>query len=396
MAKANKTTTAPPVVQPVPATQPKDEADTFRFFYEKVAPWVNHGTVYGFEMHEEMVKPTILEYECAIYALAPVTTGTVLGITGGRRGHLFYFHPSFYVVDLGLISEKPVTGGIIVRTHDDVVVGGWRGESGGLFRHDARHEMGTGQEDFYSRRSPIISIPMPDRKDGVLALVHSAAERKTYGLTTSGKIISLSDDARRTKMEARVETQVPAMLAPALALLPDGSLLGGCEEGQLWQWHPGQPAVEKLGIYTPVEKGKRYLAAVQSLLLSDNGLIYGGTATDGFIFSYEPNRRKLINLGKPNRQSFIRALTEGHEGLIYGIVEEPKGLAHVFTYDPQHGGFEDLGLLSTFIPAQWTPHSLGAICTGIHGEIYLGESDTLSHLFVYHPPVVRQVRKELQ
>lgn len=48
-----------------------------------------------------------------------------------------------------------------------------------------------------------------------------------------------------------------------------------------------------------------------------------------------------------------------------------------------------LGLLNTFISTQWSAHSIGALCTGIHGEIYAGESDTISHLFVYYPPVAR-------
>ena len=72
------------------------------------------------------------------------------------------------------------------------------------------------------------------------------------------------------------------------------------------------------------------------------------------------------------------------------MVQEPQGLARLFTYDPQTGGFEDLGLLSTFITAQWTPHAIGAMCTGRNGEIFLGESDNISHFFVYYPPVMRR------
>lgn len=374
------------VHRPVVNTQPVGP-EKFRFFYDKAAPWVNRGSVYGFPMHEEMAEPTILEGECAIGALTALDTGSVLGVTTGKRPHAFYYHPSFYVVDLGLLAHAPADGAAIVRTHNEVVVGGWRGKCGGLFRHDAAREFGTGQEDFYSKRDPVQVIPLPGKGEGVLALAYDAAEEAVYGITTQNRIFRLRDDAKRPQILARAD----AALAPVLARLPDGRYLGACEEGRLWQYRPGDRSIERLAAQAPCERGKRYVAGVGSLLMASNGLVYGGTSVDGFFFSFDPASGTLVNLGKPHRQAFIRALTEGHEGLIYGIVREPQGLAHLFTYDPLTGGFEDLGLLSTFITVQWTPHAIGALCTGRNGELFLGESDSISHLFVYYPPVVRKV-----
>ena len=130
---------------------------------------------------------------------------------------------------------------------------------------------------------------------------------------------------------------------------------------------------------------KRYAAGVQSLVVTREGTLYGGTSTDGFLFRYDPFDGRVVNLGKPNRQSHIRALVEGHDGRLYGLVEEPEGMAHLFIYDPSAGGFEDLGVVGAAFPQHWTAHSLGSMSVGPHGEIYLGETDTLSHLFVYHP-----------
>ena len=381
---ATDETAAPETKQPT-VSNPTGDSDPVRFFYDKVSPWVNRGAVYGFEMHEELCEPSIVEHESAICALAVVSTGTVLGVTSGNRGHLFYFHPSFYVADLGVISERPVTGGAIAATHGDVVVAGWHGEKGGLVRHNAAREFGTGQEDFRSRKDPVTPVPLPGPEDGVNAVAYNSAEHKVYGLTTTSLIISLHDDAE----EVQVECELSSEPAPALLVLPDGSLLGAGAHGQLWQYRPGGRRAENLGAYGPCEKGKRYVAGVQSLLLSESGLVYGGTSTDGFVFAYDPARRQLVNLGKPHRQSFVRALVEGHDGTIYGVVQEPQGIARLFCYDPEARGFEDLGVLNTFIPIQWAPHSIGAMCVGLHGEIYLGEDDTISHLFVYHPPVVR-------
>lgn len=376
-----------PVMPDVVAVQPAATEQKFRFFYDKVAPWVKRGAVYAFPMHEETVPPTILEGECAICALAAVGTGAVFGITSGRRSHAFYYHPSFYVVDLGVISGEPVVGGAVVSLPGDLVVGGWRGaRGGGLFRHDASFEFGTGQEDFYARRDKIVPIPVPGKGGGVLALVYHPAEKCVFGITTDSLLIRLDNDRMRPQIAARLE----GAPAATLVVLPDGRLVGAREEGRLWQYHPGARRAELLDAFAPCENGKRYVAAVGSLVVAGDGAVYGGTMEGGFLFSWNPASGRLVNLGKPHRQAFISCLVEGREGLIYGIVQEPRGLARLFTYDPSGGGFDDLGLLSAFITVPWTPHAIGAMCVGLSGEIYLGERDNISHLFVYHPPVVRR------
>jgi len=39
----------------------------------------------------------------------------------------------------------------------------------------------------------------------------------------------------------------------------------------------------------------------------------------------------------------------------------------------------------------WHGYEFDAACTGEWGEIYLGESDRVSHLFLYFPPVRRRL-----
>lgn len=89
----------------------------------------------------------------------------------------------------------------------------------------------------------------------------------------------------------------------------------------------------------------------------------------------------------PARQSNVRALAEGRDGLIYGVVEEPKGMAHLFVFDPAERGFTDLGIVASSFPEYWIAHSIGALSVGPFGEVYLGETDRLGHPFIYHPPI---------
>ena len=51
---------------------------------------------------------------------------------------------------------------------------------------------------------------------------------------------------------------------------------------------------------------------------------------------------------------------------------------------------DDRHLLSWLRRADRRGVDIGAVCTGIHGEIFRGESDTLSHLFAYYPPAARR------
>ncbi len=65
-------------------------------------------------------------------------------------------------------------------------------------------------------------------------------------------------------------------------------------------------------------------------------------------------------------------------------------MAHLFRFDPAGRSFTDLGVLGAAFPECWTAHSLGALAVGPHGEVYIGETDDISHLFVYYPPVARR------
>lgn len=361
-------------------------AEKSQYFTQKAYPYINEGTVYGFELSEELVEPTILPYESSISALFSMSSGNVFGLTSGNKSHLFYFNHSFFVVDVAVISENETKGGALIEVESGALIGGWHEISGdgGLFFHNASSEVGTGLENFIGSKYPVEFISMPYKNDGVCALAYNEQIGKVFGLTTPGNKIFSFDLASQTVTE---EAEIESGLEHVLTILPDGSCLGACAEGQLWNYEPETGKLNMLDLYTPSQKGKRYAAGVQSLICSKSGKIYGGTSTDGFLFEYDHESSRLVNLGKPNRQSNIRALAEGEAGLIYGIVEEPHGMAHLFTFDTLNRGFSDLGIVSSYSPAYWTAHSIGCICKGCNGEIFLGETDTISHLFIYYPPV---------
>ncbi|MFH1968860.1 MAG: hypothetical protein ABIJ53_00920, partial [Verrucomicrobiota bacterium] len=278
-----------------------------------------------------------------------------------------------HVAELG---QGPVAGGALVDLGNEEILGGWHGkDGGGLFRHNIRLEATQGMEQFLGEISPVEFLPAPQKGEGVSTLIFNRSHRTVYGLTAPGNFLfSLAVDNKKAQpqMLAKIEGA-----SPVLALLQDGRLLGTYAEGRFWEYEPFQAKLQVLNVHAPCQSGKRYVAGVASLLVSSDDTVYGGTAVDGYLFRYDPVSGNLVNLGKPNRQSYIRALVEGHDGLIYGIVDEPKGMAHLFNYDPAGQGFCDLGIIGTTIPEYWFAHSIGTMSVGPFGEIFLGETDAI-------------------
>lgn len=368
----------------VPALEAGAEAGQAEVYRTKAFPFVRTGSVYCFPLSEALVPPAIPPGESAILTLLALSSGTTYGLTGGEAGHFFYFHPAFGVTHLGTIGTGPVTGGALVQPSGEEIIGGWWGaEGGGLFRHRTTTEAGQGMEQFRGgvTQSEDLALPIPG--EGISTLVFEPLTGLVYGLTQpSGFLFALDPLTGESNVIARIEAAAHVLLA-----LPDGSLLGAFAEGRLWQYTPGQDAPQALDAFAPCQMGKRHVAGVGCLVLAANGLVYGGTTTDGYLFRYDPATQVLVNLGKPNRQSFIRALVEGHDGHLHGVIEEPNALAHLFKYDPYVGGFTDLGIVCSAFPEYWQAHSLGSLCVGPFGEIFLGETDRISHLFIYYPPV---------
>lgn len=72
----------------------------------------------------------------------------------------------------------------------------------------------------------------------------------------------------------------------------------------------------------------------------------------------------------------------GEDNCIYGIAG--KDCCHLFKYNPEEGDLRDLGILHVSSPRCWHGYEFDAAVTGEKGEIYFGENDRISHLFVYY------------
>jgi hypothetical protein len=59
----------------------------------------------------------------------------------------------------------------------------------------------------------------------------------------------------------------------------------------------------------------------------------------------------------------------------------------LFAFDPQGGGFQDLGILAVDRSPyySWRGYQFDTMVTGADGAVYIGESERRAHLFLYLP-----------
>jgi hypothetical protein len=80
-------------------------------------------------------------------------------------------------------------------------------------------------------------------------------------------------------------------------------------------------------------------------------------------------------------------MTMGLDGRVYGVAGNEGGMAHLFYYDVETHELRDLGILWSAQEHHTPGYEFDAACTGRWGEIYFGESEWESHLFIYQPPI---------
>ena len=122
--------------------------------------------------------------------------------------------------------------------------------------------------------------------------------------------------------------------------------------------------------------------------MDEDGVISGGT-TDGYLFSFDPNKMKLVNQGKVRATRRLRCLTVGKDDKVYLMAGERSVSrpCQFYSYDPETGGFENLGLLIADRSPYyyWRGLQFDSMTTGSDGTVYVGETERNSHLFIYIP-----------
>jgi hypothetical protein len=376
----------------------------------------------------------IPENSSAITSLVTAHDGLIYGATTGQDSWLFMFDPAINKVrHLGRIpGQESVHHSIVEDKHGNIYLGTGRS----MFKEFSLSRGGIGNEEtfdktlwedikaYYSdykgghvfRYSPEVSnrkvkagdapcdledLGIPLASNSVYALAINPAGDEIYGLTyPDGHFFIYRIEAKKFtdlgKIDEKIVFHGPERywrsLSRALICDNSGRVYFSSTNGNLRYYDPQSGKIESTGLKIP---GDYYYLqfyedydVIDYLARDASGLIYGGTS-DGYLFSFDPIKLKLTNLGKVRASRRLRCLTAGLDGKVYIMAGERSSSrpCQFYCYDPASGGYEDFGLLIADRSPYyyWRGQQFDAMTTGKDGTLYLGESERRSHLFLYIP-----------
>ncbi|MEN8227294.1 MAG: hypothetical protein ABFS38_04000 [Bacteroidota bacterium] len=369
----------------------------------------------------------------AITSLITAGDGIIYGGTSGEEPYLFLFDPTINKVrHLGkipghtgihhsLVEDK--NGNIFVGTgmniFEDVALSKW-GEGDDQFdvtlwkdikNHYKDYEGGhlycyrpaqsNGNVKLVGMDCDTEDLGMPLANNSIYALTINPQGDEIYGLTyPDGHFfvynITLKEFTDLGEIDHEKVYHGPERawrtLSRALICDDSGRVFMSGNRGMIKYYDPRsgelvETEIEVPGDYNYLQFYEDY-TAVEYFTSDAGGMIYGGT-TDGYLFSLDPHKMMLKNLGKVRASRRLRCLTAGRDGKVYIMAGERSTSwpCQFYAYDPDQGCFETLGMLIADRSPYyyWRGQQFDCMTTGLDGTIYLGESERNSHLFLYIP-----------
>jgi outer membrane protein assembly factor BamB len=359
--------------------------------------------------------PHIPRNECAVTALVIGNNGILFGATSGSKSHLFAYLPlTKRFLPLNTFGEAQSRCRNIVadgqgRIYMSTMAYGKDSTDGHLYLYNAPEnelvfnsldDRDKGEFTLLFKPAHLISpglasiddLGAPVQGEGILAMTIDNARNHIYGLTYPGGKFFIYDIAsRKTTVKNIYDDHIGKKNNISRAMIcADGNVYFSGRHGCIIKYCPDEDVFVETKMKIPVGAGREYLNTISALTRADDGMIYGGTYADGYLFTFNPADEKLVNLGKPSIESHIRGITAGLDGRIWGLCGADDELVHLFRYDPSDRNLEDSGMVRAKMPKTWIMHKADVLITGADGELYIGESDAISHLFIYYPPLKKK------
>ncbi len=366
----------------------------------------------------------------AITSLLAAPGGKIYGGTSGAEAYLFVYDPAINKVrHLGRVKgEQGIHHSLVADARGSLYLGAginvlrpleltrkianardsisdalwadvkkpYQSYAGGrLYRYDPA--AGDRQVPMPEDACPLEDLGVAVPGNGIYALAINPRAETIYGISyPDGRLFEYRIAQKQFRdlgeLDRRVVFHGPERdwrsLPRALVVDTSGRVYTSGEDGLLVYFDPGQEKILSTGLkvpgeYYPVQAYTGHPVA-ECFVKDAKGLIYGGSS-DGFLFSFDPAARRLVNLGKPRVSRRLRALTLGRDGRLYMVAGERFEPCRLFSFDPMGGGFRDLGIVARSPHYSWRGYQFNSMTSGADGTIYLGESERRSHLFFYLP-----------
>jgi len=361
--------------------------------WTSLGEFVTEGTMLAVELcfPGQSIPPPAGETAVACLQLDPA--GTVYCGTAGRKAHVL---AALLRGDTGMVFDLGTAPGAeridalaVVGEHVCALASGPEGAAVWRWPRMARSFL---IQEWTLPRHPaekVCDVPGDGR---TAAAVVSADAAAVYALTEpAGELLRI--DTASWDVEALCTVDDEGRFGRALALDGLGMIWGTRGSGVIWQCGPGTGDLADVA-EVPAAAGRAQHTQVSAWARDEGtGLLYGGTAPDGFLFRLDPDTGDVTGLGKPTRLEQVNCLAVGNDGRLFGAAGLEEDIGHVFCHNPAAGSLRDLGTPVSTLAARQYGYHFRCMLTGPNGEIYLGQHERVSHLWIYFPPVPRRVRR---
>ncbi len=355
--------------------------------WTSVGEFVTEGTMLAVPLYfpGQSVPPPAGEQAIRCLQLDPA--GGVYCGTAGGKAHLLgaaLRGDTGVVLDMGTAPGAASIDAIVVGDdHVDAVASGPDGASVWRWPRFARSFLM--QEWTIPRPAPekVCDLFAGGRVAGAAGAADGAA---VYGITEpAGELFRL--DAPSWTATSIGEVDGEGRFSRRIALDRSGRIWGTRGRGVLWTCETHSGRIDDVAGVPAAAGRAQHTQASAWALDPATGRLYGGTTPDGFLFHLDPDAGEVIGLGKPTRLDEVTALAVGHDGRVFGTCGLEEDIGHLFCYEPDRGGLRDLGIPVSTLAARQYGYHFRCMLTGRDGEIYLGQHERVSHLWIYFPPV---------
>jgi hypothetical protein len=210
-----------------------------------------------------------------------------------------------------------------------------------------------------------------------------------YGITDPpGELFRLDATSWAATILCKVDGE--RRFGRCIALDRSGRVWGTRGPGTIWRCDPHTGRIDDVAAIPAAAGRAQHTQASAWALDEATGRLYGGTTPDGFLFHLDPETAQATALGKPTRLEEVNCLTVGRDGRVFGACGLEEDIGHLFCYEPDRGALRDLGIPVSTLAARQYGYHFRCMLTGRDGEIYLGQHERISHLWIYFPPVPRR------
>lgn len=235
-------------------------------------------------------------------------------------------------------------------------------------------------------------LDIPVEGQYVQSILLDPKRRLIYGFTYPAEHMFVHDLTTQTTRKLAYLGNGRMICQPHNAVLDGGGRVWGTwGENRAFEYGIGQKPIRyfcfdpetssfKWFDYGPPKTWTDDTAAIDHMLLGDDGLIYVGTVAGG-LSTLDPESGAVDLLGKPFGGSRLAGLVQGRDGYIYGAGNsgqdsDGRGTARMFRYDTSEKTSQDLG------PIFDDRENDGAVrvhmlVEGEDGVFYAGENDNL-------------------